>query len=211
MNHHPSNEVLLKHASGLLTDSLGLIVACHIDMCESCCKTYKQYESLAAEMVVESSGEQVSPELFDRMMASLDQVRDVEADPATVPGLPKPLWRLVPQGLDQLNWKGMFKSVQTFDVETGDPRYVGRFYKILAGSKLPQHSHRGNEITLVLKGSFSDEMGRYNEGDFIVANETTEHQPVAGMEEDCICFAVLDAPIRFSGLQGLILNPFMAK
>jgi putative transcriptional regulator len=71
------------------------------------------------------------------------------------------------------------------------------------------HTHRGNEYTLVLDGSFSDKAGDYHQGDFILADTQTIHQPKAANDGDCICFAVTDAPLKMTGFFGRLLNPFL--
>ena len=71
------------------------------------------------------------------------------------------------------------------------------------------HGHAGSEITVVLQGSFSDQDGRYAQGDFLVRGPGDEHRPVAAADSDCLCLAVLDAPIRLGGLLGRLANPFL--
>jgi len=61
----------------------------------------------------------------------------------------------------------------------------------------------------VLRGSFSDADGRYQEGDFLVRGPDDEHRPVAAADGDCLCLAVMDAPIRLGGLLGRLANPFL--
>jgi putative transcriptional regulator len=73
---------------------------------------------------------------------------------------------------------------------------------------MPTHGHRGQELTLVLAGSFSDEHGTFARGDVEEADEDVEHQPIADPGEDCICLAVTDAPLRLRGIAA-ILQPFL--
>jgi putative transcriptional regulator len=60
-----------------------------------------------------------------------------------------------------------------------------------------------------MSGSFSDRTCDYSEGDFILADQSTTHQPRASMDQDCICLAVMDAPLKMTGLFGRMLNPFL--
>ena len=46
-------------------------------------------------------------------------------------------------------------------INVGERRYELALHKIDAGGKVPDHDYRGQEITVVLKGSFSDEDGVY--------------------------------------------------
>jgi putative transcriptional regulator len=81
------------------------------------------------------------------------------------------------------------------------------FLYMKPGSQVPVHKHRGNEITLVLDGSFSDEMGHYRESDFVLRNVSHQHQPMS--DEGCLCFAVQDSPLMFTKGLARLLNPFL--
>ena len=94
-------------------------------------------------------------------------------------------------------------------IDTGASRAKARLLYIPAGSKVPDHGHRGLELTLVLAGSFYDEGAWFRRGDVEEADATVEHQPVAGPEEACICLAVTDAPLRFRSLIPRLAQPFL--
>ena len=64
-------------------------------------------------------------------------------------------------------------------------------------------------MTLVLQGGFSDERGSYHPGDFIYHSQHEAHSPKAFDDEDCICLAVLDAPLRFTAWKYRWMNPFL--
>lgn len=84
-----------------------------------------------------------------------------------------------------------------------------RLLRIPAGAAMPDHGHRGIELTMVLKGAFSDEDGRFARGDVEIAHEDVHHTPVADIAEDCICLAVTDAPLRFKGILPRLVQPFL--
>lgn len=74
---------------------------------------------------------------------------------------------------------------------------------------VPDHGHRGTELTLVLQGAFRDETDRFGPGDVEIATEELEHTPVAEPGLDCICLAATDAPLRFNALIPRLLQPFL--
>ena len=84
-----------------------------------------------------------------------------------------------------------------------------RLLFIPAGTTVPDHSHGGMELTLVLKGAFSDEQDRFARGDIEIASEDVQHTPIADISEDCICLAVTDAPLKFKGLLPRLVQPFV--
>jgi putative transcriptional regulator len=77
-------------------------------------------------------------------------------------------------------------------------------YRIAAGSKIPRHSHGGNEYTMVLCGGFTDERGNYGPGDVCVNGPADTHQPVADDDEVCYALAVRDGGLRFTGILGMV-------
>ena len=89
-----------------------------------------------------------------------------------------------------------------------DDKAQARLLFIPAGQSVPDHGHRGIELTLVLQGSFADEADKFARGDLEIANEDLNHQPIASMEADCICIAATDAPLRFNSLLPRLLQPF---
>ena len=64
---------------------------------------------------------------------------------------------------------------------------------------LPEHGHHGGELTLVLRGGFSDVTGRYGPGDVEDVDNEIEHRPVAD-PEGCVCLVGSEGPVRFTGL-----------
>lgn len=60
---------------------------------------------------------------------------------------------------------------------------------------MPHHSHTGDQITVVLEGSFSDEDRIYRKGDFILRDSRDRHKPIVSPKCECICLMVLAGPI----------------
>lgn len=112
--------------------------------------------------------------------------------------------------LGDVPWKRELPGVKAWHVaETDDGEAT--LYWIRGGQKLPNHSHEGSEITLVLAGAFTDAGGHYARGDVAVADEAVDHRPVADDDADCICFAVTDAPLRLTGPLGRWVQPFLKR
>ena len=84
---------------------------------------------------------------------------------------------------------------------------TARLLYIPAGQAVPDHGHRGTELTLVLQGAFADSTDRFGRGDLEIADEDLEHTPIAEAGEDCICLAATDAPLRFNALIPRLLQP----
>jgi putative transcriptional regulator len=215
-NYHPNDELLMTYSAGQVNNALGIMLACHLEVCSQCRAKVHKYNQLGGEILSSTTPITVSSGLKQRVLAQLEQPRDTNTNPiidAPLPPsdqrIPRPLWRFVPSTLNDIAWKGFTSSIQEFTLPFSDDTYTAKFYKIAAGKELPEHTHKGNEFTLVLDGAFSDQVGSYHQGDFILANTETIHTPHAHKDKDCICFAVLDAPLKMTGFFGRMLNPFL--
>jgi len=98
--------------------------------------------------------------------------------------------------------------VRHLPIELSDKATSARLISIPAGKPVPEHSHSGRELTVVLSGGFHDVTGEYGPGDIQEAYGDLEHQPHARDAEDCIALAITDAPLRFSGIAARLVQPF---
>ncbi len=108
---------------------------------------------------------------------------------------------------DALPWKSVAPGIRQIILPVGEGN--SRMLRIAAGKKMPVHSHRGNELTLILQGGYSDALGKFNAGDVADLDSEVEHQPVADEDEDCICLAGMDAPLHFRGWIARLMQPFV--
>jgi len=216
-NYHPYDELLMSFAAGQLPNSLGLMVSCHLEKCSACRDKVKTYEALGGDILAEAEQVDVSQDLLSRMLDRLDEPEPANdrlmgqhsSQGAGSSKIPRPLRRFIPSDFDELEWSGMSRNIKEFTLKIDDEQYTTKLYRIKAGKVLPEHTHEGNEFTLVMEGSFSDRTCDYHAGDFILADTKTTHQPRAAMDSDCICLAVMDAPLKMTGMFGRMLNPFL--
>jgi len=210
-HYHPSNELLMSFAAGQISNALGIIIACHLQKCKQCQNQVKMYEQLGAELIDTTPTTGMSDSSLNTLLSRLDSSPPPIATPEFAGDIrtPKPLRRFMPEYFDKLDWHGFFPSIKEYKLPFSDESYTAKLYKISAGKELPVHTHKGNEFTLVMEGSFADKAGCYTAGDFILTDCQTIHQPKASKECDCICFAVTDAPLKMTGLFGRMLNPFL--
>jgi putative transcriptional regulator len=124
--------------------------------------------------------------------------------------LPAPLVRYLGSNLEEIRWRGLLPGVKEYKVEKTE-HGEAVLYWIKPGRKMPNHTHEGSEYTLVLKGGFTESTGHYRRGDIAIADQDIDHRPVADLDEDCICFAVTDAPLRLTGPIGRIVQRLFGK
>ena len=211
-HHHPDTELLLSHAAGNLPQGFALLIETHAAMCPRCRDALRQAESIGGGLLRTLEPAAVSPDILPGLLARLDDDvpqpdRSIRPPQPKHDGVPAPLRAHVPGAFDDLNWRTLAPGVKSHRLTVGNGDTNVRLMRFSPGRTTPAHSHRGQEMTLVLKGSFSDELGRYQPGDFEFADGSVHHQPIADTGEDCICLIATDAPLRFDNLVGKILQP----
>ena len=208
IKHHLSEPLLLAYSAGTLPEAFNLVVAAHIDMCDQCRADLAGFDAVGGAML-ETETVDVTADSFAATMALIDAAPQVQAaKPARAASvLPAPLHDYIGGDLDQVKWKRVGGGVRQAILATSKDASV-RLLHIPAGAAVPDHGHRGTELTLVLQGAFKDEEDRFARGDIEVATEELTHTPVAEEGLDCICLAATDAPLRFTGLLPRLAQPF---
>ena len=211
IKHHLTEELLMGYAAGTLPEAFNLVVATHISMCDDCRAALAEYEAVGGEVMMSGEPTELAEDSLQVTLALIaDNAfrKDEAKQVAKVTDIPTPLQDYIGGGLDDVKWRRVGGGVSQAVLPTSKDATV-RLLKIPAGSAVPDHGHRGTELTLVLKGAFSDEEDTFGAGDVEVANEDLHHTPVAAPGEDCICLAATDAPLKFSGIVPRIAQKFM--
>jgi putative transcriptional regulator len=106
--------------------------------------------------------------------------------------------------LDAAPWQGVGKVSRARFQFNDDERRLS-LLKIDKGGQIPQHTHTGIEITLLLEGSFEDDMGTYQKGDFIWLDKAHTHSPIT--QDGCICLTLVSDALHFTQGFSKLLNP----
>ncbi|TPP09413.1 ChrR family anti-sigma-E factor [Rhizobium glycinendophyticum] len=218
VQHHISDELLLDYASGTLAEGWSIAVATHLALCPSCRDRLSFMEHAGGELLeaVEVEDSASASESWTSMMNKIaaDNRRPAAKAPARIVEtgdvvIPEPLRSYLGTDVEGLKWRALGRGAYHIPIKTGDRESQVRLLKIPAGKPVPEHSHGGRELTLVLKGAFTDGSTVFRRGDLEEADETLTHQPVATPDEDCICLAVTDAPLKFKSLLVRLVQPVL--
>lgn len=224
IKHHPQEALLLAHAKGELPLSMAIAVSAHCTLCAKCNAIVAALTEQEAEATL-SAG---SPE--DRVTASETDMtlvpdplpRELQAMLAHIFSQPeanvipshapislsvKTTTYSIPAVFRQhltRPWQQLGKVCRMrFDVDELNTR--ASLLHIDALGEIPQHTHKGYELTLLLAGEFTDINGEYVPGDFILLDNQTHHAPKT--KTGCLCYTVLDAPLHFTKGLSKLLNP----
>lgn len=208
VRHHLDEATLLAYSAGTLPEAFNLIVATHLSLCDTCRADAQAYDALGGALLGDANSA-LSDDSLAQTLAGLD-ADDISTKPvATAPSdLPAPLRGYIGGDLDAVRWRPVGMGVKQAILPTSKGA-TARLLSIPAGTAMPDHSHHGTEMTLVLKGAFQDEDDYFARGDIEIADSDVQHIPVADIHEDCICLAVTDAPLRFTGILPRILQKFV--
>jgi putative transcriptional regulator len=211
--HHVSEEYLLAYAAGDLDEGTSLFVATHLALCPTCRRAVSVAEDMGGALVEDIAPVTMEYDAFDHVMARLERpVQDaLKPSPREYSGrpvLPEPLRSRVGGDVDGVSWRRVGPGVRQLRFDGLEGESSLRLLRIAGGTAVPEHGHRGDEMTLVLAGSFKDGVERFARGDVECADPSIVHRPVAEEGDDCICLAVTSAPLKFFDLFGRLAQPF---
>ncbi|WP_135383486.1 ChrR family anti-sigma-E factor [Vibrio tasmaniensis] len=222
IKHHPNAAILKDFVDGNLADSVSLIVSSHVELCEHCQKQVSMLTAQAADSVFESdtaglkrSDSEMDAFLsddgefdfdtIDQITADLSQAVEVvvEAQQETVSNTTFTIPRAL-NSVARKDWLNLGK-ISRARLDFDDESHHTSLLHIDKDGQVPCHTHKGFEITLLLEGSFEDEMGVYNKGDFIWLDGEHTHQPAT--KKGCVCLTVSSDALYFTKGVSQLFNP----
>lgn len=206
--HLPTDETMLAYAAGTLSPAQRVVVETHLALCPQSRAWAGRLEDIGGLLVEGLTPVEMSPDALDLVFARIDAA-PAETQPAVldaeIASFPQPLHRYEMTPWRKAGRGTLIRRVLT--PEDGDHRVI--MFKIDPGRKMLQHTHSGQELTCVIAGSYSDEGGRYGPGDFEEAGSELSHRPVIDSDVPCICVVSLTGKVKFEGLIGRLLQPFV--
>ena len=214
IKYHPGIALLEQFAEGCLSADVALAVSAHIDLCPHCQQLQRDITTDLAGSLMQ---QRVKPDHTDWDSMLNDIMSQQEPAPAQadiqdaptqvqVAGreftLPRALQRLAAKHGKWLQLGG----IATAKIPAGGDYHISLLY-ISKDTEVPQHTHLGLEMTLVLAGKIADENGEYGAGDLLINSPDDTHTPHTLPDEDCLCLAVLSAPLQFKKGLTRLLNP----
>ncbi len=214
-NFHPAQDLLSAFAQGELSAGMSVALSAHIELCDICRNKTSEMESnaiLSWLQIPEEAPESDFSAMISSIISQPQTSQEPNRDDYAVREmhmlnhsvmLPRVLAKAASEGLV---WKKLAGGINQALVKLDDETQC-EFIYMTPGSQVPVHKHQGSEVTLVLDGSFSDELGHYRASDFVVRTKEHMHRPAS--DEGCLCFSVLDSPLTFTKGLARLMNPFL--
>lgn len=204
IKHHIRSELLAAWVSGNLPAVFAVVVASHVALCEECQAATEAAQAIGGALLERLTPADLSEDALSRALAALDQPAPPVLAPRAAGIFPAPVMQAL--GGQPPKWRMLGGGIRQ-QILMANREGSLRLLYIPSGRKVPEHGHRGLELTLVLQGSFSDSAGHFGLGDVEDADGAVDHQPIAGAGEACICLAATDAPLRFHAMIPRLLQP----
>ncbi|TNI94710.1 ChrR family anti-sigma-E factor [Aeromonas allosaccharophila] len=218
---HPTDPMLRAFAADELPLPLAVGLSAHCELCPDCAARLKTFEEELAQQYLASPAE---PELAPRDDVALDagfdaMLADILAQPEPVAA---PVIDLPRAQSGELEVAGHAYSLPRVLARYRSPkwRHIGAIRQqslpldemgarasllhIEAGGRIPEHTHQGYELTLLLAGTIEDGDTLYKAGDFIWRDASHSHSPHT--PDGCLCYTVQDAPVQFTKGLSRLLN-----
>jgi putative transcriptional regulator len=220
INHHPSISLLEKFVQGELPATLAAGVSIHAEMCNECRAKISELTEQSSEAFFEMPAQQSNASEFDEITLEgicLDDMIDsitssdeidlvIESKEKTISVRGEDY--VLPRALTNMTmgkWSSIGKIARSrLDLSEGDLR--ASLLQIQSGGQVPEHTHKGFELTLLLDGSFKDDLGEYGPGDFIMLDGHHTHSPIT--DKGCLCYTVSNDAQHFTQGINKLLNPF---
>jgi putative transcriptional regulator len=218
IKHHPTFELIQSFVNGDLPASLSAGIAIHADMCPKCQQQIAQLTEQVAEVSFEEA-------FLDRFIVDDDSELDTFDFETMVEQITqsKEVFEINPQ-MDKtivFNEKSYLLPRALTNMTLGKTANIGKLARariqldeneihtsllqIEPGGSVPEHTHKGFELTVLLDGSFHDESGEYVKGDFIMLDGSHQHHPVS--DNGCLCYTVANDALHFTQGINKLLNP----
>ncbi|MGN6423443.1 MAG: ChrR family anti-sigma-E factor [Asticcacaulis sp.] len=215
-HHHPDEAVLWDYHRGRLPAGMALVARAHIEACARCREDLALYDAIGGALLSTVDGVDMSSSALDLALARIERPDIERSEAGRAPAKAKPHRAFLqgfelPESLRDAAIRNRYwaaPGVWMAPIDIGGEDDVKTYLMFVKGGMvMPEHSHRGFEATLVLKGSFSDSFGTYERGDLAIRDENDSHSPAIASAEDCLCLVAQAGTIIPKTWLGRILQP----
>jgi putative transcriptional regulator len=214
--HHPGDELLLDHAIGAASPAQALLIDLHLAFCARCAQIARDLLAVGGAMLDAIEPAFAAPQMFNKTLQAigrdgqkaLSEKSAIPRAPSFAAGWPAPLrTQVIANHLTR--WRWLPAGFRALRIPFADSDARVWVMKAPGGRGPFTHTHVGEEWTVVLDGGFSDETGRYEAGDFVIAGPGDEHHTVAEPGEGCVCVLLVRAEPVYTTWPGKLLAPFV--
>jgi putative transcriptional regulator len=208
--------LFLDYATGNLDEGLSLLVASLLTLCPEARGLIRQYEDLGGALIEtccleEQMNEGALQSVLERLEhhqnrsggetgndmqdITISTFSSLECIPQAIYIQISTLHRIEPK------WKKCAHGTKMLKIPLENSEYSAMVVNMAPGKGKIPHGPSNTEITLVLDGSYKDELGEHKKGDLIFSTGIPKHHPEANPVTGCTCLILHDSS---SGLRGAL-------
>ena len=209
ITHHPDISTLMSCAAGSQPEVFAAVVASHLSQCPACAREVSRMQDIGVALF-----DALPPApMGDDAPVIAARAGEADVEPERRCGelggeVPAPLQPLLGDCLSSIPWKRVTPSISEYRVPLSKTACGAlRLLKVAPGKRLPKHGHKGSELTLILAGSYHDELGTFRTGDVADHDIDVVHQPIADEKTGCICLTATDCKLDYKGVLARLLQP----
>ncbi len=205
-SHHPDADELIAYAAGTSPEWTSLVVACHLTYCPECRESVELLDGLGGVLLDQLDAPD-APTVPTELGSKVDATRKKSAPTLGLePDLPRPLHDFFEEALPHFRF--LAPGVQHIPLSLSVGGVRARVVKFKPGFTIPEHSHTGLEMVLVLDGELADTATReiFRTGDSSRREEGNTHSQHVTSRDPCVCLVVSTAPIVPTSMWGKVLK-----
>lgn len=203
----PPEALLADYACGAVSPGVSLLVSAHLAKAQQSAATVARFEAIAGALMVEDQAAEIAPSSLDAVLGRLDAEDDQSPRSLEAGPLPQPLIDAVGTDFNKIPWRFALPGLSEHILKdfSGEDEEVS-LLRGRPGVRIPQHTHEGEEMTLVLTGALQDGGRIFRAGDIALNDENDDHKPRIVGTEICHCLVVNTGRLRFTGPLSRALN-----
>ena len=208
--HHPGEDLLSAFAAGSLDLGQRVAIATHLMACASCRDWVRAMEQVGGALMADITPSALAEGALAQTLARL-------GEPAPPAAPVRPLCEDAPGNLPRFvrayefgPWRRIAPRIDMRRIRLPEPGPTRLFLlKGAGGTKLIKHTHTGLEMTCVLTGAFRHDGERYGPGDFDFGDPDVTHAPRIEDGEECVSLFAIQGELKWRGLIGRLIQPFV--
>lgn len=202
-----TEDILRSYAAGATTPGVALLVATQMAQAAEARASVERFERMGGALFAVSPGAEMSEGALSAVLDRLDDDGGAQVDPPCFDAgpLPSAVMTAVGQDFNRIPWRFRLPGVSEYRVPGFGSESVS-LLRARPGASIPQHTHEGQEITLVMTGAMQDGARVFGAGEVSINDEDDDHKPRIVGTEICHCLIVMSGALRFTGRFGRALN-----
>ena len=191
-------EWLVDYAAGNLSPAYAAVAECFLDLNEDRRGPVEELERVGGAVLDTADASSGLSVTAVDLLALEDDAPKVQMQKSLCPDyIPSSLREKFDLDGSGVKWTFLGPGLQKALLWKGDNDDRLWLLKAEPGVAIPNHTHRGPELTLVLKGEFSDGEDVFGVGDVEEADHDLTHVIEISTEETCVCLAATKGRLVF--------------